>query len=478
MYSAGVAVNWRAVQGHRRKVVSLPTYPFQRQRCWFRSGVRGNDNVSIPASQPRIVEGAATKDSSQFSEQLIGVELDVAGRSRVFETQLASFPELADHRVLGASVFPAAGYIELMLEAGAKLTGESMAIEDLKLEQALRWSLAEGARVQVVVEPDGDTYLCSIASRQSSGWVRHAAGRLVRSVAAAHHSASLNEKNLREQSVTDHYAGCTSVGLEYGGAFQSLARLRTGGQAAEVWVDLAMQATDGSRSSPWAFFHPAALDVCFQGIAGLVKDRPGLWLPTQIGHIRWLKTGFRPIYGSTIKRRMSQPEMSQPERSTAVEEVRCDLEVFGRDNELIAVFDDMCLVCLESGASVKDTRGAATRASETPIPPGITVPTLEPAFPALDDATALTAYLRRRLAEIMDCPESDITLDIPLENLGLDSMMAFELIHDLEKNLGLKIPMERFLGGITLSEIADHAMRHSVKPAADASMDEWIEGAL
>jgi len=91
----------------------------------------------------------------------------------------------------------------------------------------------------------------------------------------------------------------------------------------------------------------------------------------------------------------------------------------------------------------------------------------------------LTEYLRKRLSDIMDCDEADITLDGPLSSMGLDSLMAYELLHDLENNLGISIPVGSFFGGMTLGNLVEYGedMFNSRSSSTQPVID-WVEGAL
>jgi myxalamid-type polyketide synthase MxaE and MxaD len=51
LHTLGQPVDWERVHGGRRRVVDLPAYPWQRQRCWFRDEA-GERGVSVQASIP------------------------------------------------------------------------------------------------------------------------------------------------------------------------------------------------------------------------------------------------------------------------------------------------------------------------------------------------------------------------------------------------------------------------------------------
>ena len=66
----------------------------------------------------------------------------------------------------------------------------------------------------------------------------------------------------------------------------------------------------------------------------------------------------------------------------------------------------------------------------------------------------LGAYFADELANIMGIDATDLNLEQPLSNLGLDSLMAMELKNKLESRLILNIPMARFLEGPSVNKLA------------------------
>jgi len=57
--------------------------------------------------------------------------------------------------------------------------------------------------------------------------------------------------------------------------------------------------------------------------------------------------------------------------------------------------------------------------------------------------------------------------------------MAYELLHDLENNLGISIPVGSFFGGMTLANLVEYGedMFNSRSSATQPVID-WVEGAL
>lgn len=50
--------------------------------------------------------------------------------------------------------------------------------------------------------------------------------------------------------------------------------------------------------------------------------------------------------------------------------------------------------------------------------------------------------------------EQEVATDQPLGELGIDSLTAAEFSAELEEDTGANVPLERFLGGDTLEDVA------------------------
>jgi acyl carrier protein len=91
----------------------------------------------------------------------------------------------------------------------------------------------------------------------------------------------------------------------------------------------------------------------------------------------------------------------------------------------------------------------------------------------------------------MGTPCEEIPVDKRLDALGLDSMMAFELRGELERDLDVEVPIETFLHGFSLADLTTKLM-HSLQAddgsprmphdgaarSGHPSRDHWIEGTL
>ena len=101
-------------------------------------------------------------------------------------------------------------------------------------------------------------------------------------------------------------------------------------------------------------------------------------------------------------------------------------------------------------------------------------------------------HIRERVAQILDSKVNNVPVDQPLDTLGLDSLMAFELREEIKQSLGVEISLEVFLQDATLIDLSNllidklssagdgdqqTASRDDLSPSL-ASHEGLIEGAI
>ncbi|HEX5758690.1 MAG TPA: type I polyketide synthase [Thermoanaerobaculia bacterium] len=331
LYAAGRDVEWRRLFPVPGRVVHLPSYPWQRESYWFATARR-----EVPEAPAR-----------RGGHPLLGEPLvsAVAPQRRFWEVEVgAGSPAwLADHRVRGAAVLPAAFWLELALAAAARaLPPGARGLAEVRFLEALFLSGRELRKLQLVVTPEaGGTALFEALSREaeSGPWVCNAAGRIVAGgppEASAGSKAALDalrERCLEPLSVAEHYRAMAERGLDYGPAFRAIRSLgRGGGEAlAELRLDAALE-----REAASYLVHPALLDAGFQVAAACLADPAGpaaatTYLPAAVERIRVLERPGAHLW--------CHAEL----RSRTDDRVVVDLRLLAPSGELAAEVAGLCL---------------------------------------------------------------------------------------------------------------------------------------
>jgi myxalamid-type polyketide synthase MxaE and MxaD len=269
LYEAGHAVEWRAVFPHGQ-CVSLPSYPWQRQRYWFDQLASG-EPPETAAAHPLL--GCACEPALS------------AEPMRIWEGELApGCPAyLADHRVAGDVVLPGAACLEMALAAAREVwPGEPLAVRDAVFETPLRFDGDKARRVQAALILRGDDAEFSLFSRAGgSAWVRHATAKVGPAPERVPAADRIPVPAGTEVAAGDHYAAMAEQGLDYGPKFRALERLWRGD--GEAWARIQPPAALRDRRY---HMHPVVLDAAIQTVAATVGAGQGRYLPAGVRNLR------------------------------------------------------------------------------------------------------------------------------------------------------------------------------------------------
>ncbi|MEB3341936.1 SDR family NAD(P)-dependent oxidoreductase [Okeania sp.] len=155
LYVRGVKVDWVEFDGeYIRQKVTLPTYPFQRQKYWLDNYSRGASSASVNRDRSLIAE-------EEISNSLLGRKLPLPFAQQFrFQTKLTpEFPSyVKDHRYYGRIVVAGASHIVFGLLAGKEaLKSESCIVENIEFLQILGADETSSRTVQIVLDREKDT---------------------------------------------------------------------------------------------------------------------------------------------------------------------------------------------------------------------------------------------------------------------------------------------------------------------------------
>jgi phthiocerol/phenolphthiocerol synthesis type-I polyketide synthase C len=283
LFVEGYDPDWSRIEPDPAPPVSLPSYPWQRQRYWFEPGM-GASSLDLRGAAHHPLLGAR-------------VPLAVDDRTAVWETAIgAARPAyLADHTVQGRVLFPAAGYIEAALAAGAEtFPGQAILLADLEFQEALELSVEAETRVQLVVVqelPGEATFrVASLAGAGPSVQGQHARGTIRALPAAAEPGPAapaplerLRDRCGAELDADEFYTFLRRKRLEYGPAFRRVAAVARGDGEAMARV---VTPPPGQGYT----LHPTLLDAAFQSLVATLPAAADpmdeLLLPVGLAELR------------------------------------------------------------------------------------------------------------------------------------------------------------------------------------------------
>ncbi len=172
-YIDGATIDWAGFEGAAaRRKVSLPTYPFQRQRYW------------IPATGHEVPASVPVTAPLKFPHPLLGRRVSSPVTAFELEIDTRAHTFINDRRVPGSPVFPPAAYLELAMAAAEEEFGPGPhTLEDIVIHEPLLVSEGEPPTIQTVLTSAGENAgaaLFQVCSRtpSASSWTRHASGTL------------------------------------------------------------------------------------------------------------------------------------------------------------------------------------------------------------------------------------------------------------------------------------------------------------
>lgn len=269
LWVRGRPLDWEGVLGAGRRTVPVPLYPFETRSFW------------APCEEARAMLHDAPV------HPLLGER--VAGPRPRWrnELDLASHPFLADHRVDGSVLFPAAGHVELMLAAAREVLGEGpIELEGVTLHEGLFLDRERSELIETAFDPERGRITVDSRTRDGAPeWTLRASGRARRAAAAP--AVAPDPPEVAEGGIDAEafYAAAAARRYEYGPLFRGVARARPNGVGVQGEV---VRPSGLATAAPWCF-HPALLDACLQlGIPLLGEAAPDdLFLPRRFARVRW-----------------------------------------------------------------------------------------------------------------------------------------------------------------------------------------------
>jgi phthiocerol/phenolphthiocerol synthesis type-I polyketide synthase C len=319
LYVHGADAHWSVFhEPHQPLKLPLPTYPFERERCW----------------EDAYVEPGA-KNNGRPAHALLGERVNSALPMPQFQSRIGidALRYLNDHRVQGSAVFPAAAYLEMARAAAAELLGAGSAVlSNVAFQEALVLPAAGSRTLQLVSSPaSGGNASFQIYSSnanlnghyENAGWTLHASGDMrvdpTGAFGCAEEQFSLDEirsRCPRRIGIADLYGSLRNAGLEYGPSFQGVQELWCGYRESLGEVHLPPAAIpvgtpEGRSDGVW--IHPALLDACLQALAGALpedwrdsssvkKGNALTYLPTAASSVRfWSRPAGRLFSHCTLR---------------------------------------------------------------------------------------------------------------------------------------------------------------------------------
>ena len=269
-YQSGLDIGFEGLfAGEKRRRISVPSYPFQRERHWVRQDKPRRQIVGHP---------------------LLGVRHESARGEITFETEV--FPSdpvwMVDHRVFGRLVAPGALYGAMATSATLEEVGGSSItfVDDMQLHNPLVFSKTDsdsdadqqGATMQVALnasEQSGSHDVQIYSKGNESEWTLHveckvsSGGTAPETRGGGRIDLEALAAQLTPADVQDYYRAKVDTGIDLGPFLRTLGMAWSGpGQAL---AEVILPETIGRNELD---VHPLIMDGCFQ-VVGIARNMTG-----------------------------------------------------------------------------------------------------------------------------------------------------------------------------------------------------------
>src|SRR4029077_7836811 len=210
LHCAGVALDFSAMTPSRH-LLSLPAYAWEKTRWW---------NEASDARDGRLAPGG---------RGLFDVRLPRAIPTWIVRLDSRHMAFLKYHKVENHVIFPAAGFVEMALEAGVQLfEGRPFVVEDFEIRKPLILpDPPSGVQIEFSYSPNERTFAIQSRFEQSVNWSLHVIGSLrgERTESAFASSTWAHPHAPQPVAVDGFYRHMSDVGLRYGEEFRPIREL-------------------------------------------------------------------------------------------------------------------------------------------------------------------------------------------------------------------------------------------------------------
>ena len=281
LHRAGVPLHFKAMTPSRR-LLSLPAYSWDRNRWW---------NEAPAWREGRLAPGG---------RGLLDIRLPCAMPTWSARLDSRHMAFLKDHRVENRVIFPAAGFVDLVIEAAAQLfEGRPFVIEDFEIRKPLILpEPSAGIQLEVSYEPNERTFAIQSRFDQGTSWSLHVVGSMRAERTESRFAGSSFESEiqpviskLKPVDIDAFYRYMSDLGLGYGEQFRSVRELSAAGGESSGHVALSESIAPRAGEYP---LHPVLLDgalhVFSAGRSTIEARGSQLKLPVRFGRILYLRS--------------------------------------------------------------------------------------------------------------------------------------------------------------------------------------------
>jgi acyl transferase domain-containing protein/acyl carrier protein len=442
LFSRGVDPRWSAISRSAHSAVSLPIYPWQRERFWI-------DHAPRTVTPTFVGQGVAG---------LLGMHIPSAADPKLHHWQtewgvnVTSF--LEGHNVGNDVVAPGAIFMMMALQAGREAVGKGLrTVKQISFSHALALAPDAQPSLQTVMKAHDEGQEIQVFSMGGEqGWMLHArsvidggsgdtsGGRMTQALAVKDEMVRSAAMVLDQSRYYELLGGC---GLEYQSAFRSIESVWSKDQRA--FGRIAVPSTGVAEPE---LIQVACIDSALQiAIATLP--------PSIVFRGRQLiSTGAD---GFTFHQAPSSAFQvyARCNGGTDANMFSVDVEAFTEIGEVLFHVEGLKIRVLEVAAP--------TSRSEKQREPAQAARTLLDELSQIEPGrrkSRAVQELRQIVAVVVKLAVERVPLDQPLRTLGMDSVMSLELRNRIEARVGIRVSATVLWNHPTVENLAEFLLQH------------------
>lgn len=434
LYAKGFSLDWKKYYDVSAiPFVSLPSYPFQRERYEL---------------EDKSAERAALQGNAKYP--LLGTFIELADvfNTYFWETHISldKFPMLSNRTLHDVMMLPESFLIEMIFEAASEVTEDSTpVIENFKFATPLVLTDEEPVHVQLKVCKEGSDsgyfqfYRRSEVAAKQSSWTLVAQGDIhFFSKHVAVPAPSTIEKFDEEFEGEKFYQSLKSIGFSCANHFSGISRVCLSGSTITFTIQPDSRLID--QASKYVL-HPALVDNFIQPLFSVLLEQDQSLART------WRVSSIRQI---TCTAPVDYNAMSGYAVVSNIRNVTSQETDFEAD---VVVFNGTSVVMHLKGIKVQSVLQKVTSAEgeqkpHTFLENYIMLKNVE------EKKNAIQQLVIQHVAKIIKTSSAKIKPAMTFKGVGIDSLMAIQLRNFLEKDLFIKLPVSMFWAHPSIQEYA------------------------
>ncbi|MCB0214384.1 MAG: polyketide synthase dehydratase domain-containing protein, partial [Anaerolineae bacterium] len=459
----GVEIDWSLLYSQQKpKRISLPTYPFARERYWLRPRQPLDNSHALWGVPPAMTAQLGGRVSLK-SLQPPAHPFFFAGQERQpgqfeYRLSLADNRLLREHTVFGWPVLPTDSLLELIYEAAtAYLQTDQLEFEQLFLHRPLLGLADQATTVRLAFGNKGAAVPFELCSRVE-GLGQTLTPNVTGTVRPHQHPVETEQtyqKLLTEfdRRVLGQVLFSEDYPLQIGDFFRSLQEVYLTEDQAVGVLRLA-EAAQASR--PQFLLNPSIVDgllgsaVCLAeyilSVTTGKRERDYTFIPIYIDKVHIAQRLVDEVYFSHVKLVKQAETFIRFDVALIDQQGQVVLRLDGLDEKRISLADIERSVAEVSQAADRPAQATSELLAEMALPKVTAGEVSDPLLP----------QLRRLLSQTLLLPEEKIKDSANLIELGFDSILGMEFVQKINRHFEIKLKGTALYEYTTLAKLTEY----------------------